>query len=454
MTGLHKRLPQTRHGWVAAAYVAVAMVLGGSGSPSAAAEILVQLGFVTCFIAWVIWAGEIRRPPREIVWLAAAIVAVPLFQLLPLPPAIWHALPGRGPVATSLELVGAQQMWRPLSVAPAATLASLLALVPVAGTMLAVATLSHADRRALVLLIGFLALAGAMLGVLQMAGGPGALRLYEVSHDLWLTAFHASRNSAADVLLVGSLALTAWFATTLRHRPLLRGDVGLLLILQGFVVPALVLTGSRAGIALLPVILLMQFIMLRDVRTAGQLSRGLAVIAGLGAVIVTAAVLLAGNPRIAAVLSRFDASGDFRSELWQDTWTAIGQYWPAGSGLGTFTRAFLPVERAEVLDDLFPNRAHNDYLEFLLEAGLLAPILCLVVAVLLARMARRAWQRGADERPMMLFALGIFMVIGLHSIVDYPLRNMAMASLAGVAVGLMGALSRAPEDRRKMDAVK
>ena len=62
--------------------------------------------------------------------------------------------------------------------------------------------------------------------------------------------------------------------------------------------------------------------------------------------------------------------GDTRFDLWQDTLTAIGNFWPVGSGLGSFSRAILPSERFAVIDETFPNRAHNDYLEFLLEAGL------------------------------------------------------------------------------------
>ena len=451
MTGMHKRLPQSRHGWVVAAYLIVALTLGGGGSPSAAAEILVQLGFVACLLAWFFWAGPCGKPVRPVLWLALLVVAVPLLQLLPLPPTLWRALPGRDLVTASLDIAGAANTWRPLSVAPSATLASLLALIPVAGTILATATLGHGDRRALLLLIGLLAILGAALGVVQMAGGPGAFRLYEISHDHWLTAFHASRNSAADVLLIGSLALTAWFASASGRRPVFKGDLGLLLLFQAFLLVALVLTGSRAGITLLAPVLLIQFVMLRTAGMARQLSNGMAVLGGFVAMIAGGAFLLSGNSRVDAVLARFDTSRDFRAELWQDTLTAIGHFWPLGSGMGTFPRAFLPFERAEVLDDLFPNRAHNDFLEFALETGVLAPLIIVAVTWIIIALARKAWHRRPEERPVTLFALGIFMVIGLHSIVDYPLRNMALASIAGVAVGLLGAQSRKPGDDRRMD---
>lgn len=451
MTGLHKRLPQTRQGWVVSAFITIALVLGGGGSPSAAAEVLVQLGFAACVVAWFLWAGPAFRSPREAAWLAVLVVAVPVVQLIPLPPGLWSALPGRGMVTASLDLAAGERGWRPSTISPPLTLASLLSMIPVAGCILAVATLGKDDRRAILLLVALVAIAGACLGVVQMASGHGAFRLYQVSHDLWLTAFHASRNSAADALLIGSLALTAWMASGTRKRPLFRGDLVLLLILQSLLVVAVILTGSRAGISLLPPVLLLEFAMLRSVGIARQFSRGLAATGMLLALLGAAAVTFSGNARIATVLERFDATRDFRSELWRDTLTAIGEFWPVGSGMGTFTRAFLPFERAEVLDDLFPNRAHNDFLEFALEAGLFGSIALLGVIVLLATLARRAWSARPIERPETLFAGGTLMVIGLHSLVDYPLRNMALASLAGVAAGLLVALSRAPAQSRRLD---
>ncbi|MFA6219438.1 MAG: O-antigen ligase family protein [Erythrobacter sp.] len=457
MRRLEHRLPETRQGWIVAGFLAAALVLGGGGSPSAAAEIIVQLAFVAAVAAWLWWGrtGDAVQalPHRALVWLGAAIVGLPLLQLVPLPPALWQALPGRETLAAALAAVDGADHWRPLSVAPFGTLAALLALIPAVGAMLATSVLVRRDRRFLLLMTGLVALAGAALGVLQMAGGGRRFRLYEISHDLWLTAFHASRNSAADALLIGMLALTAWFATGSRRRPLLRGDLGLLALCQAFLFVALVLTGSRAGIVLLVPVLLLQFAMLRCADIARGLSNGLASAAGLFALVVILATAFSGNARVAGALARFDATRDSRIDLWRDTLTAIGQYWPLGSGIGTFPRAFLPVERLAAIDDLFPNRAHNDFLEFLLEAGALAPLVLALGLTTMIHLGRRAWQAAASERPVTLFAVGTFVVTALHSIVDYPLRNMALATLAGIAAGLLGGVAHQGREGRKTDAI-
>ncbi len=428
---------------IAAGFLAVALVLGGGGSPSPAAEILVQLAFAAAVIAWVWWAERDRAvagpPIPDGLWLIAALMlALPLLQLIPLPPAIWHSLPGRMLEVGSLALIGAEESWRPLSVAPQRTLAALLAIIPAVGLMLAVARLDLRERRLLLAVVALAALVGAVLGALQLAAGDqGAFQLYEKSHRGWLTGFFANRNAAVDALLIGSLALTAWLLPRADSRALSRSALAIFLMLQAALLIAAVLTGSRAGIALIPVALLVQFAMLGGSPLRRRL-KPFALAAGAAALLLLLAPLVLGaNARLGGVAQRFDATGDFRIEIWRDACAAMAAYWPFGSGIGTFSQAFQPFERLEVLDPFFPNRAHNDYLEFALEAGMFAPLLLIAVAVVLGRYAWRALAAGGEARSQALFALGTLAILGLHSFVDYPLRTMALAALAGVAAGLL-----------------
>ena len=429
------------------------MVFGGGGTPSAIAEVIVQLAFAACVLTWVWWAGgeAAHTLPRSLGALAAAIVALPLLQMVPLPSSMWTAMPGRALVQDALAVVGAGSDWHAVSIAPFATLAALLAMVPAVGTMLAVGMLERQDRRFLVLMVAVLALAGTALGVLQMASGPGRFRLYEITHAEWLTSFYANRNAAVDSLLIGSLALTTWFAGIARRRPVTRNDAAIVLLLQLFLWTGIVLTGSRAGIALLPLVLLLQVAILHAAGIARGIAKGLALGGGALLLVAAGALFVADNTRLGAVLARFDFGRDARADLWQDTMTAVANFWPVGSGMGTFTRAFLPSERLIAIDQTFPNRAHNDYLEFALESGLAGVIVLLFAAFVVTRLAMRAWRLHPAQRPTVLFALGILMVIGLHSLVDYPLRTMALACLAGMAAGLLGAIAREREPGRELD---
>lgn len=412
------------------------MVLGGGGSPSPQAEVLVQLAFVAALLAWVWGARGSASIPQPLLWLGLAILAVPLIQLIPLPPAIWHALPGRELEVATLTLVGEQDSWRPLSISPTLTLAGFLALVPAIGTMWAVSTLGARDRRFVILVVALVALAGAALGALQMAGGPESFRLYEKTHRGWLTAFHANRNAAVDVLLIGSLALTARFAGS-RDGAVGRRMVPLVISGQLVLLVAIVMTGSRAGIALLLVVLAFHWAIIRGNRAMLRLKWAIGALATLVTALVSLPFVLGSNPQLARVAQRFDASSDARFPLWEDTWKAIEGFGWAGSGVGSFTNAFLPFESFAYLDPASPNRAHNDYLEFLLEAGALAPVMLIAGAVILFILGRRARQLSPDDRAIQVFALGSIAIIALHSIVDYPLRNMALACLAAAAAGLL-----------------
>ena len=445
----------SRYGVVACAYVAAALVLGGGGSPSPRAEIAVQLCFVAAALGWLWWAPGGRSPtpalpiPRRLLWLGAAILALPLVQLVPLPPSLWQTLPGRELEHAALALVGSAERWRPLSISPPATLAAFLALVPAVGAMWATASLGPQDRRAVLSVIAVVMLAGAALGAMQLAGSPGAFQLYEKSHRGWLTGFHANRNAAADVLLIGSLALAAWFHQSdvpalVRHR---RKPVAILLLV--FLALAVVLTGSRTGIALLVPVSAANWWLLRS-RAGFALSRRLA-ISGIAAIGLAAIVplVVGDNSRITTAFVRFDTVGEGRLDLWRDSFTAFTAWFPAGAGMGTFVNAFLPFERVDALDMYFPNRAHNDYLEFAIETGILAPLYLAAIAAVLGSLALRSWRAGSGDRATGVFAGGTLLVIALHSVVDYPLRNMAVACLAGVAAGLLSATSGVQRQRQE-----
>jgi len=422
-------------------YVAAALVFGGGGSPSPKAEIIVQLCFAAAAAAWLWWAprgnSRVQPVPKSLLWLGGGILALPLLQLVPLPPTIWQSLPNRDIERYALSLVGCADNWRPLAISPPVTLASFLAMVPAVAVMWATASLGLRDRRAILLVIAGVMLAGTTLGVLQLAGGPGTFQLYEKSHRGWLTAFHANRNAAADALLIGALALAAWFAggttpSALRRRR--RPIVVLLLLLLGL---AVVLTGSRTGIALLVPVGLAVIWLLRD-RTAFAMKPFGIAIAGFACLFAIAAPLFVSlNPRLSAVFSRFDAAGDARTALWADTLTALAAWFPAGVGMGSYVNAFLPFERTAALDPFFPNRAHNDYLEFMIEAGVLALVYLAAGAAILGRLAWRGFRARCGDRATHVFGCATLLVIALHSAIDYPLRNMAVACLAGIAAGML-----------------
>jgi len=423
-------------------FTIAAMLLGGGGSSAPISELLLQLAAAVAIIAWALaQAGDERHPvPRAALWLAALAVVLPLIQLVPLPPGLWQALPDRGSEAAALALAGRESAWMPWSQAPARTFASLLSLVPPVAALLMTATLARHERAWVIRTIAAVAVLSVVLGALQLSsGGASIWRFYGTANVGFISGFQANRNAEADVLLIGLVAATA-AAHLLRPQlgePLARVAVygfGLVLLI------GTVLTGSRTGILLAPVAILFALTIWRPTMLRAR-TAPLAIVAVLAAM-VGGLFAARWNPALGRVLARFTLDEDFRFELWKDTIPAISRHWPFGSGLGTFRQAFLPSERLAVVDATWPVRAHNDFLEILLEGGVFGGILVLVVAGLLVRMMVRAWsRRSTGEGAQVLFAIAVLVIIGLHSVVDYPLRSMALAHLSAVAAGMLAAIA-------------
>lgn len=429
---------------VVSVLIVAAIALGGGGSPNPHTEIALELIAAAIALLWI--AQRYALPDsRLLLGIAATVVILPLVQLIPLPPGLWQALPGRADEAAALALVGAERSWQPWSLSPPRTLAALLSLGPPLLAMLLVAALGRVERARIVVVVAVMGLVSAVLGAAQLAGGRGALRLYQQNHDVWLNGFHANRNAVADVLLISLVALAAVY----RERGSADQVAGPKLaatIAAAVLVLAVILTGSRAGIALIPVALVacvaifgLRKIALPPLRTSGIV----AAIAVAGSLV--AALAFRGSAVVQSVVARFTLSSELRPELWSDTLFAARQVWPFGSGLGTFVPMAVAVERLETVDATLPNRAHNDYLELLLEGGIFGIAALGVIVLLLAVLVRRAWRDRPDDRTQIIFAFAALIIIAAHSLVDYPLRSMALSCLAGLAAGLLAPLPPKPE---------
>ena len=434
--------------FIAVALVIAAMGLGGGGSSAPRSEMVLQLIAALAAAAWLVFSREpaTNRKAHQRLWiLAGVLLTLPCLQLLPLPPAIWQRLPGREQELAALGLVGAGAAWMPWSITPARTFASLLAMLPALLAMGMVAGLDRAGRGWVMAAIAGMALVSLLLGALQLSAGMAAgWRPYGIENLGFLNGFQANRNAQADVLLIGlvasAAALRAWSDCRRASVDVIFAAIAALLLL------GCVLTGSRAGMALIPVALAAAAIIWLPQRI-----RGRAALLGLGAVLAAGAagfLVLRQTAAVGRSLERFASERDFRWELWQDTQYAIMQYWPFGSGTGSFKSVITAAERLEVVDPTSPVRAHNDYLELTLEAGVFGLMVLFFAVIWLGWMAIDAWRRGNPAtRPQIVFAFAVMTIIALHSLVDYPLRSMALACLAGVAAGLLSPSSASRKAR-------
>lgn len=394
--------------------------------------------------------GGRKLPPSAAgpLWLLAATLFVIALQLVPLPHGSWTDLPGRESAAAVSIATGTTQS-RPLSLDPEATRRFAAALLLPAGLLLATLLSGH---RGLVLLIRAIvigALLSALLAAFQIAlGTPRWLAPYGHVEPGAGTGLFVNRNHQAQMMV---LALVATGLLIRLERPQIRirrrhGEwrfhLGWLLL--PFFALMAVGSQSRAGVVLLvPALAAAIAIAMNPKRTTRIFAIALALIASVIAVV---AVSERSWRRLMDLQSSLTTEGRLISM--PDILYTLQQYWPWGSGFGTFIPVFRANENLDLVGDRYLNRAHNEYLELLIEGGIPAALLMAFAAILLvvgvARLVRRP--RHAGTPAPALAGTAMLTLLILHSIVDYPLRIDLIAAVAAVAVGLLFSPAQVDQD--------
>ena len=422
-----------------ALFVALALVAGG-GSASAASAGIVRLAAIPV-LAIALWRASTWPPARAWLWpvlvLAGACVLI-LIQLVPLPPEVWRALPGRGILADGYAAAGMALPALPISMAPHATLDAALGLLPPAAAFLAVLGLDTAARRRLALVVVVMALVSIGLGMLQIAGGERSpLRFYAFTNLDSAVGFFANRNHQAS-FLVAAIPLAAAVAASLSRRA---ANAGFMSILAVSVVVVLIVgvavTRSRAGVVLLiPASLGALAITMRSRRRRDGLA-GLWPVLALGGAILAAGALVAVFS-YTPLAKRFASVEETRPRIARAVLDAGFDYAPFGSGAGSFEPVYRIHEAPERLLPVFINHAHNEYAEIWLEASW--PGLALAAAFVAWWVASvvgvlRDWTTSG--RGMQLAGATIVAIYLLHSLADYPLRAAGAMVVFALACGLM-----------------
>jgi len=462
-SNIHKSLRGDARSWRArlvALYLLGAGLLGGGGLYFPAQELLLELlfGALVLFCLWSRRGAGLQAPDSRLVYtMAGLVLAIPLLQLIPLPPAIWQSLPGREDALAALRLVGAGDTWRPISLVPDKTLACIVALVPPLGLLILTSQLKLKDRRHVLYASVALALLTTAMGVAQLLAPSGSLTFYSPYYSGWITGFQVGRNGTADVLLIGLIAVGAVARLALigkigtpRAGQSAASTLALATSLAVLLSAAVVMTGSRAGVTHLT-LAIMAWILIFSVGPKGviRMPRSSLAVAGLCLVVLaglTTLSLAAQGSALGRVGRRFAGLEDNRAKIWELASSAWHAYWPVGVGRGGYIDAVLPLEPLETLGANWPNRAHNEYLEMGIEAGLAAYVALAALVALVAWVTVRKWrdEKSREARIQLIFGAAVLILFGSHSLIDYPLRSLSLACLAGAACGLM---TRAPVGR-------
>jgi O-antigen ligase len=451
--------------WGRVVYVgAVGVVAWGVlafGSPYRWAYTILAIGAAAVgAIAWLKSRPTRLLADQRRVLLAIGVVALAaVLQLVSLPGRIVDGIsPDNAVLLRQIDLVfsslsaavesgtTAALPWRPLSIAPASTLRSLLLLLSFA--LLLAGLLRHCNRFGIRRLAWWFVVFGtvvALIGIVQKAllGDLvwNGMKIYGfwTPRDRLATPFgpFVNRNHFAGWMLM-ALPVALGYVLSL-------GEVGLRQARPGWRHRLLWLSspeGGRLQIAVVAVVL-MGVSLLMTLSRSGVACFGMAMaIATIAAArhqrsmrgrlgIVLAIGVLAAAPVLWAksdVLGRLSSHGEdhsiaLRRTIWSDTRRIIADFPAVGTGLNTYAVAMQAYQTG--ITDQMVQEAHNDYLQLVAEGGFLlgVPIAfaigCLVLGV------RREFVAGLDDptTSWMRFGAAVGLAaIALQSLVEFSLQ--------------------------------
>lgn len=431
----------------AAILLALSFVFGGASREHALRLALVELAALPLLVlsANRLLRTGLWREHRFALALLGLFTAIPLIQLIPLPPFLWTALPGRADMVLALQLAGIQPGWAPITVTPDLTWQSALAILPPAAMFMAVLGSSHAQTARMMWFYLAGAVVAVLLGAAQLASGGTQLYFWATTAAGSVTGFFANRNHLATLLL-SCLPFAAVFgAAVLRRRSDERLPLWFGALFMGLVVIGLAAIRSRAGVILFGPIAVAGMLAAWIAAGRGRPGPGLIALTGGVAAAIGVVAVLALPP----ILARFDVQSapEGRFEGWPVVADAADAWLPLGSGIGSFDAVYRSVEPLEQLDPTFFNHAHNEYLETWLEAGWPGVALIIAFLVWYGRRLWAAWKAGPSrERDLQRAASIALLAMLAHSAVDYPLRTAALAVLFALCAAILEKAGQ-PTDR-------
>ena len=429
-------------------------------NPSLAQSTLVRNVIVLLCVAMP-WLNPFASSPSTAVipllvsWMMAACALLAVVDL-PLVKLRWSAV--EVVVCGALVVwLGASLLWVPHVVDRALTLGLLASLVCV-WLMAAVGRRAAVDESLLRWLVaGLLAAAviSAVLGVLQYLGLARELSPW-VNQPLKGDAFAnlRQRNQFASLTSLGLVALLAWVAARAKAQNMTSRCWALAFALLNLLAAGVACSVSRTGaVQWVLVGVLMVAWGWRSAKQDATFGKGLVWLALASPVLVAVwsvvmpwlALQTTGEWGASMILRVTGQAQDYaacggRRVLWANVLALIAQHPWQGWGWGEtdyahFMMGYSSLRFCDMLDN-----AHDFPLHLALEFGV--PFAVAVMALVGFWILRRSPWR--EQHPWRVMAWGLVLVVGLHSLLEYPLWYGPFQMTLGLAIGLLWAPTDAP----------
>ncbi|HPE61933.1 MAG TPA: O-antigen ligase family protein [Thiolinea sp.] len=318
--------------------------------------------------------GKINLFVKLFFW---TIILSPLLYLIPLSSETWQQLPGRSLYLPSVEWLEANQeqaMWLTASLVPEKTVHAILATLPLAAVFMVTAGLSQQKTLQVLNLLFIVAAIQACIALIQPFN-PKAISLIlsdhyntSASQGTYLNRDHFS--VLMYLLLSPAMGLIFLnFGKKNKNHPeddKKQKSINVSLILVCFVILITVAgmaSKSRMGVTLTLASLFLSLIIFSG-HIGGKRTASFSIT--LLIAIVSIITMIGATP----IINRFiahDPSSDLRFKIFPIVSQGINDFFPVGSGPGTFQEAFRLYQPVDMSN--FINHVHNDYLELIFEMG-------------------------------------------------------------------------------------
>lgn len=150
---------------------------------------------------------------------------------------------------------------------------------------------------------------------------------------------------------------------------------------------------------------------------------------------------LFGLKQVQQRIEQTNLTQESRDEVVTDALPLLSQYGVIGTGGGTFYTVYPQVQSESIQH--FYDHAHNEYLQFAIEFGIVGAAAIALLVLLCAKSALSAMRHRRHPLPRGTAFAAVMAVIGmaLHSTVDFPLQAPANTAIFIILLAL-GALSR------------
>lgn len=397
--------------------------------------------------------------------LCLGLLAIGVVQLIPTPP--WLAAIASGTFSLREQYAGLDaSSWSMISLVPWETFNWIaMALIGIVGLFLGAGLFQTPKTK--LFLLGAIAACGAaqvFWGIVQIVVHPNEI-FWGVPNEGGTTPFGTFlvRNHGADFVGMslfcaigllhfmlkqngsskeGGYGVSGGWSSVLSHPGILA--VGALVV---WLAVGLICSNSRGGWTSFVITAVAIVLIWKHVGAPRRVGRfaGFLGVALLSMVVIQAVGLLDRFEDRVGDLDVDRVMADGRWQLWRDSLPALLHFLPLGSGLGTYGYAILPFEPTTSRGWL-PN-AHNQYLETIVEAGVLGILLVVGFIFVSGRAAISLCQssRTREKQALGIAGLGALLFQSLHAVTEFGLLMPANLLTASVLIG--ASVTAAPSGR-------